>query len=123
MFLLATQPTITLPGSGTGNVTVETPVAIGDTSIVDTVSLVNTTSTKWIVTITSTTPSKSRMFEISAVKGSTRVFSNMFGNIGDAMHILWDVIETGTDLQLLITNNEAFNITSSVVRIQTSPVI
>jgi hypothetical protein len=116
MFLLATQPSIsTVPGS----FTVDTPVTPGNTAIVDVVDLTTVRSTKWIITITNNTTSEARMFEVSAIKGSTRIHSNMFGNIGDPIQIVWEVVEVGTNLELHILNNETASLTINTVRIQT----
>jgi hypothetical protein len=116
MFLLATQPKVsTIPGSFTTDVIVPT----NDSAVVDSIDLSLLHSAKWIVTITGV-GGYCRLFEVSVVHGfNNTIFKNMFGNIGDNIHITWDVILNGNILDLTFTNHELYNIHINTVRVNT----
>lgn len=118
MSLITTKPIQTLSGiPGTYKtgilLTPSTPI------VIDSLSMNNNYSVKWIVTLIDNINLKTNVFEILAInKFNTSINHSINHKIGDHInHSLNSQLNLG-NIELIITNNEINNITCSVIRIQ-----
>ncbi len=123
-FVLLKSPgggsTTTSPITSIGPITVATT----DTDTIDAVSCAFTT-VKWLLNITDTTAEDQHAIEVyarckPAGIGAANVQFTCYASIGDFIEYELDVVISGLNMELQITNNVANSIDVSVVRIQVS---
>jgi hypothetical protein len=119
-FVLTTQiyPQTTGPIVSTPNVIILDNDTGGD--IIDTISYTLAYSMKWLVTIIDVTNNKARFLEVSAIhRNGISVMHNIFGDVGDRIHVLINVILNGPNVELILTNNSGSTLHVNTVRINT----
>jgi len=119
MSVILTRPTGNASTSGGGQIS---SVVVGPsaTEIIDAVDANLYRTMKWIVTLINNITDETRSYEILAThRAGTNPTYTLYAKIGDNVAHTEDVVITGTDLELKITNNEAVDITVDAVRIST----
>ena len=109
--LLRSQSGAGTSGTSTNSVTIATT----DTETID---FVNSTSlaVKWFVSVENAVASENVVYEVLVHNGGT-IEWNRSGTLGDTIDHDLDIAISGPQLQFNVTNNEANDITVTIVRI------
>lgn len=77
-------------------------------------------SCKWVVTITDVVDGRISMYEKLAAYRTTLLspYHNTYGKIGDNISYDSDVLQSGTNMQIKITNNDMNTISINILRIE-----
>lgn len=95
-------------------------VTDGNTEVVDSVLRGVYRSVKWIATLTDSAGMLYKSYEVMAVHNGTVAFHSCYGRVGDTIAVDTDVVVTGANLELSITNNHGSDIEVKVQRIATT---
>ena len=103
---------------GTAAQQINASVAQGAQSFVDTLSLANNPSAKWLITAIDSIGNLRRMSEVSAIHNGTDVKWVQFGIIGDDVKYKPSVVLSGgIFFQLLIQNNHSEDLDFKILRL------
>lgn len=96
------------------------PVSNGSTVTADSVSAASFRSVKWLVTLTDSTGTLYRFYEVIAIHDGTTVLHSVYGLVGDSISVTNDVDISAGSLRLRITNNHANDLDIKVIRLATT---
>lgn len=96
------------------------PVSNGSTVTADSVAVAAIRSVKWLVTLTDSTGTLYKFYEVIAIHDGTTALHSVYGLVGDSISVSNDVDINAGLMRLRITNNHANDLDIKVLRIVTT---
>ena len=99
-------------------------ITVLETDVSDVIDAVNYTtahSLKWFITIIDDTNNKTRFMEVAAIhRDGLSVTHNIFGDVGDRIKVIINVILNGPKIELVLINNSGVSLHVNTLRLNTS---
>lgn len=92
-------------------------VSSSTTDVVDQIALADLQGIKYLLCYWNDVEDKRKMMELSVVKKTASLKDTVFGKIGDNLNVSVSFGISGANLQLSITNSEAFDVDFQLARL------